>query len=52
MRGSEFADLQAFVAVAEASSFSRAAETLKVSPSALSQTIRTLEERLDAPRLV
>lgn len=47
MRGSEFADLQAFVAVAEASSFSRAAESLGVSPSALSQTIRTLEGRLD-----
>lgn len=46
MRGSEFADLQAFVAVAEASSFSGAARSLGVSPSALSQTIRTLEDRL------
>ena len=48
MRGSEFAELTAFVAVAEHKSFSRAAGHLRVSPSALSQTIRQLEERLGA----
>ncbi len=47
MRGNEFADMRAFVTVAEQGSFARAAEQLAVSPSALSQTIRTLEERLD-----
>lgn len=48
MRGSEFAELKAFVAVVERSSFARAAEHLGLSPSALSQTIRQLEARLDA----
>jgi DNA-binding transcriptional LysR family regulator len=48
MRGSEYAELTAFVAVAEHQSFSRAAAHLGVSPSALSQTIRQLEERLGA----
>ena len=47
MRGNEFADMRAFVTVAEQRTFARAAEHLAVSPSALSQTIRTLEERLD-----
>ena len=46
MRGHDFADLKAFAAVAEAASFSRAAGHLGVSPSALSQTLRGLEERL------
>jgi DNA-binding transcriptional LysR family regulator len=46
MRGSEFAELRAFAAVVERSSFSRAAEHLGISPSALSQTIRLLEARL------
>ncbi|MGE0313760.1 MAG: LysR family transcriptional regulator [Lautropia sp.] len=46
MRGSEFAELKAFVAVVERSSFARAAEHLGLSPSALSQTIRLLEDRL------
>src|SRR4030095_10035734 len=46
MRGSEFAELKAFVAVVERQSFARAAEHLGVSPSALSQTIRQLEGRL------
>lgn len=46
MRGSEFAELKAFNAVVERSSFARAAEHLGLSPSALSQTIRRLEERL------
>jgi DNA-binding transcriptional LysR family regulator len=46
MRGSEFADLRAFAAIAEHGSFARAAANLGVSPSALSQTIRGLETRL------
>ncbi|RYZ12412.1 MAG: LysR family transcriptional regulator [Comamonadaceae bacterium] len=46
MRGSDFAELKAFVAVVERASFARAAEHLGVSPSALSQTIRQLESRL------
>lgn len=46
MRASGHSDLRAFVAVAEQGSFSRAAEQLGLSPSSLSQTIRTLEERL------
>ena len=48
MRGSDFAELKAFVAVVERRSFARAAEHLGVSPSALSQTIRQLEGRLGA----
>ncbi|WP_250876949.1 LysR family transcriptional regulator [Luteibacter anthropi] len=39
----DYNQLRAFVAVAEALSFSRAAETLGVTPSALSQTLRGLE---------
>ncbi|MEC4589819.1 MULTISPECIES: LysR family transcriptional regulator [Nitrospirillum] len=46
MRGSEFADLRAFAMIAEHGNFSRAAAQLRVTPSALSQTIRGLEERL------
>lgn len=46
MRGSDFAELKAFVAVVERASFARAAEHLGLSPSALSQTIRQLEARL------
>ncbi|MEI1247311.1 LysR family transcriptional regulator [Rhizobium aouanii] len=42
----EFNDLAAFAAVARARSFTKAAAQLGVSPSALSQTIRNLEERL------
>jgi len=41
-----FNDLAAFAAVAKEQSFTRAAARLGVSPSALSQTIRNLEERL------
>jgi DNA-binding transcriptional LysR family regulator len=48
MRGSEFAELKAFVAVVERQSFARAAEHLGLSPSALSQTIRQLESRIGA----
>lgn len=41
-----FNDLAAFAAVARERSFTRAAAKLRVSPSALSQTIRNLEGRL------
>jgi DNA-binding transcriptional LysR family regulator len=40
------ADLQAFLAIARERSFTRAAAQLGVSPSALSHTVRGLEERL------
>jgi DNA-binding transcriptional LysR family regulator len=46
MRGSEFAELKALTAVVELGGFARAARHLGVSPSALSQTIRSLEARL------
>lgn len=46
MRGSEFAELKAFVAVVDRSSFAKAADHLGLSRSALSQTIRQLESRL------
>lgn len=46
MVGDHLRDLTAFLAVAEESSFTRAAARLDVSQSALSQTIRSLEERL------
>lgn len=46
MRGAEFAELKAFVAVVERSSFAKAADHLGLSRSALSQTIRQLESRL------
>jgi DNA-binding transcriptional LysR family regulator len=46
MRGSEFAELTAFLAVAEQRSFAKAAAQLGIAPSTLSQTIRALEERL------
>jgi len=46
MRGSDFAALNAFAAVIEHGSFVRAAAHLGITPSALSQTIRQLEERL------
>ncbi len=46
LTGSDFGQLRAFVAVGEALSFSRAAESLGVTPSALSQTLRSFEERL------
>lgn len=48
MRGSDFAELKAFAAIVERASFARAAEHLRLSPSALSQTIRQLESRLDS----
>ena len=46
MRGTRFAELSAFVAVAEQGNFTRAAAQLGISPSTLSQTIRSFEERL------
>lgn len=46
MRSGEFASLKAFFAVAQTCNFSRAAQALGVSPSALSQTIKGLEEGL------
>jgi DNA-binding transcriptional LysR family regulator len=46
MRGTQFAELNAFVAVAERGNFTKAATHLGISPATLSQTIRELEERL------
>ena len=46
MRGTDFAELTAFVAVAEQGGFAKAAGQLGIAPSTLSQTIRSLEERL------
>jgi DNA-binding transcriptional LysR family regulator len=51
MRGTEYAELAAFVAVTKERSFRRAASRLGLSPSALSHTIRELEERLGAKLL-
>lgn len=45
MRGTQFAQLTAFVAVAEHSSFTKAASYLGISTPSLSQTIRSLEEK-------
>jgi DNA-binding MarR family transcriptional regulator len=45
MRGTQFAQLTAFVAVAEHNSFTRAATHLGISTPSLSQTIRSLEEQ-------
>jgi len=46
LTGPDFARLRAFIAITEAGNFSRAAATLGLSPSALSQTIRDLEAQL------
>jgi DNA-binding transcriptional LysR family regulator len=46
MRATDFAELRAFAAVIRHGSFTRAAAHLGLSPSALSQTIRSLEERM------
>jgi DNA-binding transcriptional LysR family regulator len=48
MTPSDFAELRAFLLVADERSFRRAAKRLAVSPSALSRIIRALEERLGA----
>lgn len=47
MKGSEFAQLQAFAAVAACCNFRRAAGRLGLAPSTLSQAINALEDRLD-----
>ena len=52
MAQTNFNDILAFVAVAREGSFTRAAAKLGVSQSALSQTVRALEERLDLRLLV
>jgi DNA-binding transcriptional LysR family regulator len=46
MRGTQFAELTAFVAVADQASFTKAAMLLGLSTATLSQTIRALEDRL------
>jgi DNA-binding transcriptional LysR family regulator len=46
MRAGDYAELRAFAAVIRHGSFTRAAAHLGQSPSALSQTIRALEDRL------
>ena len=46
LSGSDYNQVRAFVAVGELRSFSRAAEALGVSPSALSQMVRGFEERV------
>lgn len=46
MRGTGFVELSSFAAIAEHGSFARAAAALGISVSTLSQTMRTLEERL------
>jgi DNA-binding transcriptional LysR family regulator len=46
MRGSEYAELKAFVTVVAHGNFARAAAELGISASTLSQTIRELETRL------
>ncbi|OKO71473.1 LysR family transcriptional regulator [Bradyrhizobium sp. AS23.2] len=46
MRGSDFAQLRAFVTVVARGNFARAAAELRISASTLSQTIRELETRL------
>jgi len=46
MQDNHFAKLSAFVAVAEHRHFAKAAAQLRVSPSTLTQTIRSLEEHL------
>ncbi|HVG47631.1 MAG TPA: LysR family transcriptional regulator [Rubellimicrobium sp.] len=46
MRPSDYAELRAFAAVLRHGNFTRAARHLDLSPSAVSQTVRALEERL------
>lgn len=48
----ELREMRAFIAIAEAGSFSAAARRLGVSQSALSQTVSSLERRLDKQLLV
>ncbi|MBL7250083.1 LysR family transcriptional regulator [Alloalcanivorax sp. C16-2] len=46
MRGTEFAELQGFMAIVTHGSFVRGAESLNITPSALSQSMKALEARL------
>lgn len=46
MKHSKISDLQAFIAVAQNQSFTKAAAKLGITPSALSHAMRALEERL------
>jgi DNA-binding transcriptional LysR family regulator len=46
MRGTQFTELSAFVAVAEQRSFSKAALQLGISRPSISEMVRSLEERL------
>ncbi len=46
LSANEFGQVRAFIAVAETLSFTRAAAQLGVSPSALSQVVRALEDRI------
>src|ERR1700689_5430158 len=46
MRGTEFAEMSAFAAIAEQLSFAKAANQLGIGRSTLSQSLRALEERL------
>jgi DNA-binding transcriptional LysR family regulator len=46
MNRAQFAELNAFIAVAERTNFARAADHLGITASTISQTIRALEERL------
>src|SRR5581483_638797 len=46
MRGTEFAEMSAFAAIAEQRSFAKAATQLGIARSTLSQNLRALEERL------
>ncbi|MEQ1865361.1 MAG: LysR family transcriptional regulator, partial [Micropepsaceae bacterium] len=43
-----FHELQAFVAVADAGSFTKAGEKLRISPPAVTRTISSLEDRIGA----
>ncbi|UVH60634.1 LysR family transcriptional regulator [Variovorax paradoxus] len=52
MSRDSFSDLLAFIAVARARSFTRAAARLRVTQPALSHTVRALEERLGVPLLM
>jgi DNA-binding transcriptional LysR family regulator len=46
MRGSEYFDLKAFATIVARGSFTAAAQELRITPSALSQTLRQMEKRL------
>ncbi|RZI79983.1 MAG: LysR family transcriptional regulator, partial [Pseudomonas sp.] len=46
MKHAKINDLQAFIAVAQEQSFTKAAAQLGVTPSALSHAMRALEQRL------